>query len=359
MNFCAIVFGGVQEVGQTYSQAQCLQWIDDQRFAVGRWDGSVTIFRRPASPGETGPVIVQALVPPASIEIGWVAVLPTNWLVTSNAVDSLALWRPSGNRFHLARVVKYDPAAGSFNSGCMMQPCGGEDYVSGHANGRIIRWRINKDGTLLPQQVIDIRSPEPVKCPFPLKNVRAVVPWKNQIVITGAEDGDICMVDMSSGKILHRQRYNPTASRGINGLALLGDFLLVSNCTVGTNEPNLWLYRVTDSGITLLDSRYVTTALTIPAVHSMDLALYQTMNGTRFFVSTGEGLLWNGKIENNRLKPLDSILTGKRGVAPVFDLLPHAEFMALADYDIRVYRPEKDENSGNPAHCDHSPRSRP
>lgn len=335
----AVALGEMQEIGHTYNQAQTLQWIDSQRFAVGRWDGSITIFRRPLCPLETGPVIVQALVPPSSREIGMMTLLPSQWLVTSNASDSLALWKPGRNQFRLARIVKYDTSAGSFNSGCLTQSGDSVGYVSGHANGRIIRWRFNRGGRMTPEMTIDVRSPDPVPSPFPLKNVRGIVHWRNGIVITGAEDGDLCMVNMSTGQILHRQRYNPTAQRGINGLALLGDLLLVSNCTVGTSEPNLWLYRITDSGMELLDSRYIATAPDIPDVYGMDVALVSIGDEVQFYASTGEGMLWHGKIEDNRLKPMDSVVTGKFGVAPVFDLLPDAALLASADHDIRVFQP--------------------
>ena len=48
-------------------------------------------------------------------------------------------------------------------------------------------------------RVIDIRSPDPVPSPYRLWNIRAVVPRRDQIVVTGAEDGDLCLVGVSSG----------------------------------------------------------------------------------------------------------------------------------------------------------------
>lgn len=90
------------------------------------------------------------------------------------------------------------------------------------------------------------------------------MPWRDGIVITAAEDGDLCLVDVASMRVVHRQRYNPDAQPGLNGLALHGDLLLATNCTVGTGERNLWLYRINRAGLTLLDSRYVATSPEVP-----------------------------------------------------------------------------------------------
>ena len=35
----------IQPAGTTYERAQVLDWINDNTFAIGRWDGSITVFR--------------------------------------------------------------------------------------------------------------------------------------------------------------------------------------------------------------------------------------------------------------------------------------------------------------------------
>ena len=333
--------GELLESGHTYNQAQTLRWIDGQRFAVGRWDGSLTIFRRPAYPRESGPVLVQALTSRSCREIGKVDVLPSGELVTSSARDSLSLWAERGKEFQHLLDLDFDAVAGDFNSGCVVEEKGREAYVSGHENGYLVRWRLGGPSRMTAEAVLDVRSPDPIRSPYPIKNVRAVVPWRDGIVITAAEDGDLCMVDVATMSVLLRQRYSPDAQRGLNGLAILGDLLLATNCTVGTGERNLWLYRIGATGFTLLDSRYVASAPEVPDVFSVSAALVPVGDELQFYVSTGEGIVWHGKIENERLIPLESVTTGHPGVAPVFDLLPGASFLASADHDLRIFQPRQ------------------
>ena len=331
--------GELLDSGRTYLQAQTLRWVDGERFAVGRWDGSITLFRRPAYPRESGPVLLQSLASGSGREVGKVDVLPSGDLLTSDSADRLSIWAPEGEGFRHSHDAVYDAAAGMLNSGCLVEDRGRLTYVSGHENGRVIFWPVNARGPLRPLAPIDVRSPDPIRSPYPIKNVRGVVPWREGIVVTGAEDGDLCLVSVRIRTIFHRQRYNPAAQRGINGLALLGDLLLVSNCTVGTGEPNLWLFRVTTSGFTLLDSKYLATAPDVPDIFSVSLALTKIGDELHFYATTGEGILWHGRIENDRLLPLDSVTTGHPGVAPVLDILPGASFLATADHDVRVFQP--------------------
>lgn len=333
--------GELLEAGHTYNQAQTLRWIDAERFAVGRWDGSLTLFRRPAWPRESGPVLLQALTSRSAREILNVDVLPSGELVASNDSESLSVWEPEGNGFRFSRNLPFDAAAGTFDSGSLVDVHRRTVYVSGHENGRLIRWRLDPRDGMTPDALLDVRSPDPIRSPYPIKNVRAVVPWRDGIVITAAEDGDLCLVDVASMRVVHRQRYNPDAQRGLNGLALLDNLLLATNCTVGTGEHNLWLYRISRSGLTLLDSRYVATSPDVADVFSVSAALVPIGDETHFYVTTGEGILWRGRVENDRLLLLDSVTTGHPGVAPVFDLTRGATFLAAADHDLRVFQPHQ------------------
>ncbi|MEI7940712.1 MAG: hypothetical protein WCK27_28890, partial [Verrucomicrobiota bacterium] len=226
--------GELLDSGRTFLQAQTLRWVDGERFAVGRWDGSLTLFRRPAYPRESGPVLLQSLASHSGREVGMVDVLPSGDLLTSDSADRLSIWVPQGEGFRRSYDAAYDATAGMLDSGCLVEDRGRQTYVSGHENGRIILWPFDARGPMRPLVTVDVRSPDPIRSPYPIKNVRGVVPWREGTVVTGAEDGDLCLVSVRSRTIFHRQRYNPTAQRGINGLALLGDLLLVSNCTVGT-----------------------------------------------------------------------------------------------------------------------------
>ena len=330
--------GELREIGRIYNQAQKVKWLDKELFAVGRWDGTLTIFRAPLVAGSGGPRIVQSMTAPAATPLEMIDMLPPKWLVTSNTTGSIAVWTSERGSFQLKRIIRYPDQAGEFNSGAWVQRGKQAWYVSGHANGRLIRWRIDERSYLVPEGMIDIRSPDPIHSPYPIKNIRGVVHWRNGIVITGAEDGDLCLVDIVAGKVIFRMRYNPTAQRGINGLALSGELLLVTNCVVGASEHNLWLYRLATGRIALLDSVYVVTDSALSDIFSMDSILVPNEDGRyRFLVSTGEGLLWHGRIDHDKLQPVGYRITGHTGVAPVINYQPDRHLAAVADFDIRTF----------------------
>ena len=331
--------GGLEALGRLYNQAQTLHWIDDDRFAVGRWDGTVTVFRRPATPVETGPVLVQAFNAPSQQGVEMVDALPTGQLITSNTSGSMAIWSRQGEDYCLTGIARYDPAFGMFNSGCSIRCLARSWYISGHANGRVIRWQILPWGRMVPVKSFDVRSADPIPSPYPIKNVRGIVHWRDGLVVTGDEDGDLCLLDVFSGRILTRTRYNPTAQRGINGLSIRGDLLLVTNCTVGTDEPNLSLFRIEPDRLTRLDSRYVVSSASLPSIFSMDSTLVEMEDQLHFYLSTGEGTVWHGLVSDGRLQVLGQTVTGWLGVAPVFDWREATGQLALADYDIRLFRP--------------------
>lgn len=331
--------GELRMTGRTYIQSQTLEWLDAEHFAVGRWDGTVSVYYVPFNSTESGPQIVQTMTTPSRRGIEMLAMLPTGDLAISNNESSMALWRWDEDQYRFAGTVLYDPLAGMFNSGCNVTAGPDEWYVSGHANGSIIRWKI--DGSqMIPQAEIDIRSLDPIQSPYQIKNVRGIVHWRDGIVITGDEDGDLCMIDILSGRILHRIRYNMDAQRGINGLAICGDQLLVTNCVVGTKEHNFWLFHLDRDGFTPVVSRYVCTSPVLPDIFSMDAVLMNDEdNLTHFYISTGEGLIWHGTIEEDSIQVLDKVSTGFLGVAPVFDWNEHSSILAAADYDIRIFDP--------------------
>jgi len=74
---------------------------------------------------------------------------------------------------------------------------------------------------------MNLQSNHPVESPYKLWNIRSILPWQEGIVITASEDGDLCMIDLFEGKILHRQRYNENAKRGINHIFFSKDYLLL------------------------------------------------------------------------------------------------------------------------------------
>lgn len=52
------------KIGMTPGRARSVAWLGDARFAVGRWDGTLAIFRRPQN-RESGPVMLQDAATPS------------------------------------------------------------------------------------------------------------------------------------------------------------------------------------------------------------------------------------------------------------------------------------------------------
>ena len=157
-----------------------------------------------------------------------VDVLPSGNLLTSDSADRLSIWVPDGEGFRRSYDAAYDAAAGMLDSGCLVEDRGRVTYVSGHENGRVILWPVDAHGPLRPLAMVDVRSPAPIRSPYPIKNVRGVVPWREGIVVTGAEDGDICLVSVRSRTISHSAtnstftRRRGKASSGMGGSRTTG-----------------------------------------------------------------------------------------------------------------------------------------
>jgi hypothetical protein len=181
------------------------------------------------------------------------------------------------------------------------------------------------------QTAIDLRSKNPIPSPYPLKNIRGVAGWSDTKIVAGSEDGDLTMIDMASGKILFRQRYNSSAQRGINSISVLGDFLLVSNCSVGRTDRNLWLFRIEPTQFVLLDSINLIDDQARSQSFDFDADLGNIDGKLRFFASTEEGYLWTGAIENNRLAVSKTAFVASEGGA-LLDISPDATtLLAAAD----------------------------
>jgi hypothetical protein len=294
--------------GTTYSMAQEVAWIDFQHFAVGRWDGSLSIFAFNQSP-VAGPVITTSVSSPSSEGVQMITWLAPNRFASSNDEGSMVVWySPSGSWKDLQQttVLEYDTTCGVANSGDSFSIGKNLYFIVGHANGYVTIWSGNLDGSgLTLVTTVDVRNSHPVN-PWDLHNVRGVAPiyWTNTTgyVVTGSEDGDLCVVQVPDGTILSRTVYNPDAQRGINSIATLGQNLLVANCSVGATDKNLWYYWIdsNDWSITLRDSTNLKVNPNAPQVFNFCIiwALYE--GGICFFSSTEEGALWMGTITNNQ-----------------------------------------------------------
>jgi hypothetical protein len=297
----------LQAAGTTYTMAQEAAFIDELHYAVGRWDGSLSIFAFTDSPTQ-GPVIAKAVNSPAQEGLQMIVPLATaSAFASSNDEQSFLIWNsPTGSwtDVSVAATLGFDASLGVANSGATLQSDGASSLVIGHANGFVSIWR---QGTGIADwtcaAVTDVRAANPVN-PWDLHNVRGVAKLAlgdgQGYVVTGSEDGNLTVVRVSDGIIMSATVYNPAAQRGINSLAVAGSTLLVANCAVGAADSNLWCYVInpTDWSITLTDKAILRIDPNAPQVFNFDVVFAELDCGpTWFFCSTEEGALWMGQVE--------------------------------------------------------------
>ncbi|WP_067466634.1 WD40 repeat domain-containing protein [Actinomadura macra] len=280
--------------GTTYQMAQSLAWLDAGHFAVGRWDGSMSVFTYNPS-AVSGPTIDVAVNSPSEQGVQMVTAVTGNLLASSNDDRSFILWR--GTRGWTAlrqKKIGYDPALGVATSGRTVTVAGRRILCVGHTTGRLSLWSIS-DGTATLQKTLDLRNPAPVN-PWDLHDIRAIEPAAGTKVITGSEDGYLCVVDVRSQKILSQTVFNPTAQRGINDLDVRGNDLLVVNCSVGPQDRNLWLFSLdpTTGQPTLKTSTNLLVDERRPQAFAFSVVWAAYPQGPCWFVSTEEGALWMG-----------------------------------------------------------------
>lgn len=326
----------IQPAGTTYERAQVLDWLNDSTFAIGRWDGSITVFRIPAS-GEYGPVITQAFAAPSGHGVEMLVAVDDKTLVASDGLDRLALWSRSAPNGPLSFVqnLPYDPKFGTANCATVATINGQIRLISGHENGYILIWRRPTGDSFELVDALDIHSSAPISSPIPLRNVRGLVAWKDDYIITGSEDGDVVGIKLSEKREVFRTRYNASAQRGINSISLLGNWLLVSNCSVGASDKNIWLFDLSSGQPVLHDSQNLILDTQRSQVFNFDAILIDFTPGV--FSSTEEGPLRQGKIDGDRL-----VITGVTRIAPDGGAIlregAHGDMLAAAAYQIWLFK---------------------
>jgi WD40 repeat protein len=294
--------------GVTYIMAQEATWIDTQHFAVGRWDGSLSIFSFNASP-TTGPIITKAVNTPALEGVQMITWLAPGAFASSNDESSIIVWSsPSGTwtDLYARATLQYDSSLGVANSGDAVV-LGNILYLGiGHANGFVSIWSGNTDGTGLQfVTALDLRNPHPTN-PWGLHNIRGIstIFWNDSTgyIVTGSEDGYICVLRLPDGAIMSQTVYNPGAQRGINSVATFGQNLLIANCAVGSADKNLWYYWIdgNDFSVTLKDSTNLRVNPSAPQVFNFCAIWGLFNNQVGFFSSTEEGALWAGTVNPNQ-----------------------------------------------------------
>jgi WD40 repeat protein len=232
--------------GATYTMAQEIEWLDDRHFAIGRWDGSLSVFAWNNTSG--GPLMTTVASDAASEGVQMITRIGAARIVSSSGDAGLAVWETPGGDWHalVPTTYSYDPALGAANSGVLIELSSAVLLVVGHAGGFISRWSVAPSGALTQRGELDLRNPKPVN-PYGLHNIRGLQPFAKRFAVSGSEDGFISVVDVEEWSIRSQTIFNASAQRGINSVALRasGD-LLVANCAVGPADSNLWYFRLDD-----------------------------------------------------------------------------------------------------------------
>lgn len=308
----------LKPLGTSYNRAQSAAWIRPDRFAVGRWDGTLTVFRPKSLEGEWGPVLVQSLTTPARQGIQLVASVSQRLFITSNDTRSLALWRSLGDAGYCGSVVGYDPRLGVAVSAAAVATQSGPMVAVGHSAGFVSIWAVSGDMLRLVKAV-SIRSPEPVAWSGQSWHIRGIEPYAQGKVVTVSEDGDVCLLAIPEGKVLYRQRYHQRARRGLNDLAVWNDTVAVVNCAVGADDKNLWVYRLDGDRLALVAAEKLAQDCKRTQVFAFSVELVPYQDQLRFLATTEEGLLWLGRVGADMIY-VDSELQVAAEGAPVLAL---------------------------------------
>jgi len=333
------------QLGTTYSRAQVVTWLDTRRLIVGRWDGTITIFRTMASESEFGPVLIDALTTPAKGGIQMLANLGGGQFVSSNDGQSLVWWRPGENGFS-PLTLPFAPAYGTAVSAIRVAGNGQNWLLVGHQSGHLTVWSVS-DGkdrhsqsaeppTLQLVRAVSLRSSDPVRWPGQSWHVRGLAACRQGRVVSVAEDGDICLLEVPSGKIVARRRYTPQAQRGLNDVAALGDLVAVVNCAVGDEDKNLWIYRVAGDSLELVASKRLVLDETRDQVFTFSVELFEFHGQPHFVASTEEGLIWLGTVKDNKIVILNQAKVAFEG-GVVLAIAPSNETVLSVGHKIQTF----------------------
>jgi hypothetical protein len=285
--------------GKTVTFTSDVAWLDARRFLLARYDGSSSVYRLP-NEGEFGPVLTNVFVAPSKAPIGMVTTVSDQLFVTANGADALAVWSNGADgTIALQAAVAYGPHAGPAHSGVFLAGEKNTRLVTGHENGFVLVWSIEA-GQLTLLREVDVRSPSPIESPYKLKHVHGVVAGApgSGTVITGSEDGDLTVLEVESGNILERRRYNPIAQRGINGLASDGAILAVVACAVGSADRNLWLFRIGPRGLEPAGSVNLALDRSRAQVFAFSVLVIGEKTQRKIYATTEEDLLWSAEVDD-------------------------------------------------------------
>ena len=316
-----------------YLTAQEVRWIGQGLFAVGRWDGSVTLYRY--EPRRTPPLRIKGVL--AEQDSGGVRMIASfgdGRCASSNGAGCVNVWHvddPTSTLIHLT----YEGSLQSATAGYYLTGDTADYLVVGHDSGFLTTWSVNADG-INRIQVMDLRSPKTAN-PWGLQTIYGIAAAPGGAnVVTAADNGDLCVIDPVAGMLLSRTRYDQNAQRGLNDVSTLGKYVATVNCAVGSTQPNLWLFQAqADFSLELLDSKILRNDSSLPQVFAFCVRLCQDAEGPVWFVATEEGLLWSGRIVEDQLTILgNQVVASHYGAA----LAVEDGFLVVAGDALHVYR---------------------
>jgi hypothetical protein len=292
----------ITQHGTTYNYAQVVRWLDTEHFVVGRWDGTMSIFDFETAPF-VGPMITEAVNNPSAHGVRMITKLAATTLVTSNDDRSILVWKAHGGSWadlRLSATVSYHAALGAATSGVWFPVGHPSTLVVGHDSGYLSLWSFNPTTAALRLlTTVNVQNPTPVN-PWGSHTMYGLAPFistgPDATVVAGSDDGFVSIVRVPSGTILSQTVFNPSAQRGINSVSMLGNKLLVANCSVGASDDNLWYFSVNPStwALTLVDSMNLIIDPAEIQSFNFDTKWGRYSGGPCWFAGTEEGALWMG-----------------------------------------------------------------
>jgi hypothetical protein len=286
----------------TYEIAQEVVWLDAQHFAVGRWDGTLSVFDFETAAFQ-GPLITSVVSDPAAQGVQMITRLPGGVLAASNDSGSLSLWcSRSGawNDLSLVQTVGYDSSLGFATNGAWLGVGSPTTLAVGHDSGYVSLWSYNPQTRRLKlTKTLNLQNPNPVN-PFDSHVIYGMdvflAAGPDASIVAGSDDGYISLIRVPSGQVMSQTVFNPAAQRGINSVSNLNGRLLVTNCSVGSDDFNTWYFSVDPAtwGLTLLDKANLIVDTSLVQAFNFDAVWGSYSGGTCWFASTEEGLLWMG-----------------------------------------------------------------
>jgi hypothetical protein len=297
----------ITQNGTTYNLAQELRWLDSSHFAVGRWDGTMSLFEFETAPF-VGPLVTAAVNTPSSQGVQMITPMPRMTIATSNNSSSFLLWAASSSdwaKLRLVGTIPYSSSLGVATNGAWFPVGQPSTLVIGHDSGYISLWSFDPTSRSVHlRQTINLQNPIPVN-PFGSHVMYGMCPLissgPNATVVAGSDDGYVSLVRVPSGTVVSQTVFNPAAQRGINSVSAAGNGLLVSNCSVGASDYNLWFFSVnpTTGQLTLLDRANLIVDTGRVQVFNFDTIWGQYAGGPCWFAGTEEGLLWMGTADSS------------------------------------------------------------